>query len=86
MNFGFNQNVIYNGESYHVQTEDGGSGHPVISTVIFRGGQIVASRRTAYEGMAGQNGMEAAVKELMQAQHLKAVDDLLNGRLHREGG
>jgi hypothetical protein len=53
MHPGYNQNVIYKGEIYHVQTEGGGKGKHVITTLLFRGGVIVGSRSMEYEEMAG---------------------------------
>ncbi len=48
---GFNQDVSYKGTVYHVQTEDRGKGNPLIETLIYVGGEIVASRRTSYEDL-----------------------------------
>ena len=39
---GFNSDVKYRGLVYHVQTEDKGQVNPLIETLIYRGGEILA--------------------------------------------
>jgi len=79
MNVGFNQNVEYRGEVYHVQTEDGGEKNPVVSTVVFRQGVIVASRRTGYAGRLETGRAEEAVGRIMRDQHAAVIKDLKAG-------
>ena len=38
---GFNHNVMYKGEVFHVQTEDSGITNPHIITLLYRGGTIL---------------------------------------------
>ena len=45
---GFNTDVDYEGRVYHVQTEDRGEKHPVIESLVYCGGEIIASRRNPY--------------------------------------
>ena len=45
---GFNTDVKYRGLVYHVQTEDKGKDNPLIETLIYKGGEILASRRLPY--------------------------------------
>ena len=50
---GFNTDVKYRGVVYHVQTEDKGPQNPLIETLIYKGGEILGSRRLPYAD-AGQ--------------------------------
>ncbi|MEE9614718.1 MAG: hypothetical protein V3W31_07165 [Thermodesulfobacteriota bacterium] len=64
------------GEVFHVQTEDGGMKNPVITTLLFKGGVILASRKTSYADVLKFENLKVVVKELMREQHgsfLKAV-------------
>lgn len=81
MNLGFNQNIVYKGETYHVQTEDGGGNNPVITTLLFRGGVILASRRTEYSDILKSDRLKDAIKELMVEQHRTMIKHLLEGSL-----
>ena len=53
---GFNTNVRYRGRTFHVQTEDSGPNVAKIVTLLYEGGSILFSRKTAYRGdAAGSN-------------------------------
>ena len=43
MILGFNHNVMYKGEFFHVQTEDSGVEIPNIVTLLYKGGVILCS-------------------------------------------
>lgn len=86
MNFGFNHNIDYNGEVYHVQTEDGGAKNPVITTLVFKAGVVVASVKTGYSDIVNAEKCEEAVRELMREQHLAAVAGLRAGRFDENKG
>src|SRR3972149_72348 len=48
---GFNTDVKYRGVVYHVQTEDKGAGNPLIETLIYKGGEILSSRRLPHASL-----------------------------------
>ncbi|HXI10958.1 MAG TPA: hypothetical protein VNK06_09155 [Thermodesulfobacteriota bacterium] len=79
MNLGFNQNINYGGEVYHVQTEDGGTRNPVITTLLFKGGVIIASKRTEYSDIIKSDKLDTVVKDIMRQQHTEMRDKLLSG-------
>lgn len=83
MQLGYNQNVTYKGETFHVQTEDGGRSNPVISTAVFKGGSIVGSRRTSYADIIKYDKLDTVVKDLMRDQHRGVIEDLLKGVFDR---
>jgi hypothetical protein len=66
---GFNHNVKYKGEIFHIQTEDSGIKVPHIITLIYRGGTIVSSRKTSYADIIKIENLEQIVEELMKEQH-----------------
>lgn len=84
MIIGLNQNFLYKGEAYHVQTEDGGKANPVITTVLFKGGTVVASRRTNYLDMLKSEKLEETVRHLIRDQHASLLRELKDGRLDEE--
>jgi hypothetical protein len=45
---GYNHNIGYKGEVFHVQTEDSGINTPHIITLLYRGGNILSSKKTSY--------------------------------------
>ena len=60
---GFNTDVEYNGRIYHVQTEDRGSSNPVIESLVYAGGEVLASVRTPYDGTQGGGPDGSAIAE-----------------------
>jgi hypothetical protein len=82
---GFNTNVRYRGRTFHVQTEDSGPNVAKIVTLLYEGGSILFSRKTAYRGdAAGSN--PAAVRTMMETQHREMVEALKAGQLDAEIG
>jgi hypothetical protein len=69
MVLGFNHNVRYKGEVFHVQTEDSGVAAPHIITLLYRGGVILASKKTSYADILKMENLDTVVEELMKDQH-----------------
>jgi hypothetical protein len=75
---GFNNNVMIKGQVFHIQTEAGGVKNPVISTIVFKGGEVVLSKKTNYSDIIKFENLGAALREIMKEQHiatLKALRD-----------
>ncbi len=85
MNFGHNQNINRNGEMYHVQTEDGGRNNPVITTLVFKDGIVLGSRRTSYADILKSNELDKVVREVMREQHASVIKDLMAGLFDKKG-
>lgn len=67
---GFNTEIIVDGETFHIQTEDKGLGNPVVETLIYKGGgEIIASRRTSYADTFGLDFDPSNVMDMMRKQH-----------------
>lgn len=79
MVLGFNHNVVYKGEVFHVQTEDSGIKNPHIITLLYRGGVIISSKKTSYADIIAMDNLDSVVEELMKAQHKELMRRLKSG-------
>lgn len=76
---GFNHNIRYKGDIFHVQTEDSGIRNPCITTLLYRGGTIIASKKTGYSDIIKIEMLEKVVEELMKDQHKEMLRRLKSG-------
>jgi hypothetical protein len=81
---GFNTDVKYRGVVYHVQTEDKGDANPLIETLIYKGGEILASRRLPYADLI-QSRDEPAITKLMEDQHKGMILEIKRGKFDATG-
>lgn len=79
MVLGFNHNVMYKGEVFHVQTEDSGVANPHIITLLYKGGVILCSKKTSYADILKMENLEDVVEELMKEQHKDLMRRLKTG-------
>lgn len=66
---GYNTDVEHNGVVYHVQTEDKGLRTPVILSLVYTGGAILASKRSAYDDLIANGFEEKVLVERLERQH-----------------
>jgi hypothetical protein len=66
---GYNTDVEYGGVTYHVQTEDKGLQTPMILTLLYVGGAILASKRTPYDDLVASGFNEDALRKRLERQH-----------------
>lgn len=78
---GYNTDFKFQGKIYHVQTEDGGTGSPFITSLLYIQGKILASRKTSYEDILKADCLDEVVRELMMEQHKQMIRDLMQGKL-----
>jgi hypothetical protein len=86
---GFNTDVPFDGVTYHVQTEDKGLETPLILSLVYVGGAIIASKRTRYEDLISKGFDEQMLIERLQRQHKLICAAIKSGRvedLKRMGG
>lgn len=76
---GFNHNIKHKGRIFHVQTEDSGPKNPHIITHLFVGGNILASKKTQYADIVGQQDYQKTVRSMMEEQHKQMLRNLVNG-------
>lgn len=78
---GFNTDVRHEGHVYHVQTEDGGEDNPILESLVYIGGTIVAKKLTPYpEPMNGDTSQEA-LTSLLKRQHQVIIAAIKAGRI-----
>ncbi len=77
---GFNTDVKHRGLVYHVQTEDKGHDNPLIETLIYRGGEILASRRLPYSEIVRGTDAEKTISRLMDEQHKAMILEVKSGK------
>jgi hypothetical protein len=80
---GYNHNICYKGQIFHIQTEDSGVKYPHVITLLFVKGNIVARKKKDYTEAVGFERMEDVVRELMQDQHKEMLRELKGGKYDR---
>ena len=78
---GFNTDIKYGGVTYHVQTEDKGVDSPLILSLVYVGGAIIASKRTRYEDLVKTGFDEKELTERLQRQHKLICAAIKQGRV-----
>jgi len=77
---GFNTDVEHQGRVYHVQTEDRGDENPIIETLIYMGGEILASRRSSYADLLKKGISEKEIAKRIESQHNRMILDVREGK------
>jgi hypothetical protein len=78
---GFNNNIKFKEQVFHVQTEDSGLDQPHIVTHLFAdGGRIIKSHKRSYANDVRRADVAEHVRALMKSQHLEMVLMLREGR------
>jgi len=80
---GYNTDVRHHDVVFHVQTEDKGAGNPLIESLVYVGGQVLATRRASYSALlanGGGEGVDKAVLTLMDRQHRTVIAAIRSGR------
>jgi len=78
---GFNTDIEFEGTVYHVQTEDKGIDSPLILTLVYSGGAILASKRVLYDDLLEQGFDENVLAERLGRQHRLICAAVKAGRL-----
>ena len=82
MLFGHNSNVKIGEMLYHVQTEDRGTSHAVIDTMVYHSGRVLHRRANSYADLLPLNARrEEELKQRVSAQHQAILDELRSGSL-----
>ena len=83
---GFNTDVKHNDKVYHIQTEDKGLQNPYIESLIYVGGEILASKKTSYAEQAKTGVDEKWIGSLMEQQHRTMIAAIKRGRFDAPAG
>ena len=78
---GYNTDVRHGEVVYHVQTEDKGISNPFIESLVYVGGQVLASKRASYAEMLAEGKDEKDIVALMDHQHRTMIAAIRHGRL-----
>jgi hypothetical protein len=77
---GFNTDIRHNDKVYHIQTEDKGLSNPYIESLVYVGGEILASKKTSYADQAKDGVDEKWIGSLMEQQHRTMIAAIKRGR------
>jgi len=78
---GYNTDVRHNEVVFHVQTEDKGLGNPLIESLVYVGGQVLASKRASYAELLAEGKEEKDIVALMDHQHRTMIAAIRHGKL-----
>jgi hypothetical protein len=78
---GYNTDVEYDGTVYHVQTEDKGVEHPIILSLVYVDGAILASKRSPYDDLIAGVFDEEILTQRLQRQHKLICAAVRAGRI-----
>lgn len=78
---GYNTDVEHGGVTYHVQTEDKGLNTPIILSLVYSGGAILASKRSPYNDLIATGFDQNALIERLQRQHKLICAAISAGRI-----
>lgn len=78
---GFNTDIEHDGVIYHVQTEDKGLDTPIILSLVYAGGTILASKRSPYEDLIAEGFSDEVLAERLKRQHKLICAAIHSGRL-----
>lgn len=78
---GFNTDVEFQGITYHVQTEDKGLATPLILSLVYDRGTILASKRSPYDDLLAKGFDEKVLADRLQKQHKLICAAIRAGRI-----
>ena len=78
---GYNTDVRHNEVVFHVQTEDKGMANPFIESLVYVGGQVLASKRAGYAELLAEGKEEKDIVALMDHQHRTMIAAIRHGKL-----
>ncbi len=78
---GFNTDIEFQGVTYHVQTEDKGVDTPLILSLVYDRGTILASKRSPYDDLLADIFDEKVLVERLQKQHKLICAAVQAGRI-----
>jgi hypothetical protein len=79
---GFNTDIEHDGVVYHVQTEDKGLDTPIILSLVYTGGTILASKRSPYKDLIAEGFSDEALAERLKRQHKLICAAIHSGRIN----
>lgn len=80
MIIGFNTDIKYRNEVFHIQTEDKGENNPTVETLVYHNGEILLSRRISYSHFLKKTDARKRIKAMMKTQHDQVILELKGGK------
>ena len=78
---GFNTDIEFAGVTYHIQTEDKGLDTPVILSLVYDRGTILAAKREPYDDLLEKGYDEKLLTERLTKQHKTICAAVRKGRI-----
>lgn len=78
---GFNTDIEHGGVVYHVQTEDKGLASPLILSLVYSGGEVLASKRSPYQDLIAAGFDEEVLIQRLKQQHRLICAAITAGRI-----
>lgn len=79
---GFNHNIKYQDEAFHVQTEDSGLKAPHVITLLYHRGTIISSLKQSYAEHVSEPNLDDFVEKIAKEQHKQMMKNLASGELN----
>jgi hypothetical protein len=83
---GFNTDVKHKNRVFHIQTEDKGDANPYVESLVYVGGEILATKKTSYAEVLKEGRDDHAVQDLMEQQHRTMIAAIQRGRFDGPNG
>ncbi len=83
---GYNTDVRHNNRVFHIQTEDKGETAPEIESLVYVGGEILATKKTSYAQAISGGRDDRAVQEILEQQHRTMIAAIQRGRFDGPDG
>jgi hypothetical protein len=78
---GYNTDVEFAGVTYHIQTEDKGLATPIILSLVYDRGTILAAKREPYDDLLEKGFDEKILSERLTKQHKTICAAIKKGRI-----
>jgi len=83
---GYNTDVKHRNRVFHVQTEDKGQSNPCVESLVYVGGEILATKRASYAELISEGRDDQAIQELMEQQHRAMIAAIQRGKFDGPNG
>jgi hypothetical protein len=77
---GYNTDVRHGEVVFHVQTEDKGTANPFIESMVYVGGQVLATKRASYAELLAAGRDEKEIIAFMDHQHRTMIAAIRHGK------
>ncbi|MBN1273670.1 MAG: hypothetical protein JXB26_15490 [Candidatus Aminicenantes bacterium] len=77
---GLNSQIIHNGNTYHIQTQDKGPGMPYVESIIYKSGQLLTIQKTDYTSSLNDPQLEKKIAQIIRDQHYSIMREISKGK------